>query len=99
MTELLFIRHGPTDWTEAWVAIESGYGASVRSRALTDPPAMPDDAGTPDPHLDGRFAMDADVIALRTTDRHALITVRQALQGVECELEIEPTGTSFIGPG
>ncbi len=69
----------PTDWTEARVAIESGYGASVRSRALTDPPAMPDDAGTPDPHLDGRFAMDADVIALRTTDRHALISELCAL--------------------
>jgi len=64
----------PTDWTEAWVAIESGYGASVRSRALTDPPTMPDGVRTPDPHLDGRFAVDADVIALRTTDRHALIS-------------------------
>ena len=38
-------------------------------------------------------------MAQRFTDRYALITVRQALQGVECELEIEPTGTSFIRPG
>lgn len=64
----------PTDWTEAWVAIEPGYGAGVRSRALTDAPGMPDGVGSSAPQDDGQLDAGADVMALRTTDRHALIS-------------------------
>lgn len=64
----------PTDWTEAWVLIESGSGAGLRARAGAESTDM---SGVVEPahqlldvDLEGNF----EVVALRTTDRHALVS-------------------------